>query len=231
MKLSQPVRLGAWILIGLNLLMSFGAIWIFMRMAPAIEIIIAQNQVSLQACEHMLAAVAMQDGEDPAAPQHLDSFTKALDTALNNITEPDEPGVLGDIRRSYAAAFAGNGVARRQTVAAILRLGEINRAAMIKADGKARQLGYAGAWGVVFMASGVFLTGLLFLRSLKKNLVDPLEEIDAVVGAFRHGDTLRRCTTKDGSRNIKQVFGNVNELLDGCCIPKGDGWLKKGGEK
>ena len=36
MRLAQSVRLGAWLLIGLNLLMALGAIGILMRMAPAI---------------------------------------------------------------------------------------------------------------------------------------------------------------------------------------------------
>ncbi|WP_459943551.1 hypothetical protein [Desulfocastanea catecholica] len=40
MKLLTMVRLGALLLIGLNVLMGLATIWVFMRMAPAIEIII-----------------------------------------------------------------------------------------------------------------------------------------------------------------------------------------------
>jgi len=43
MKLAQSVKIGAWLLIVLNLLMAFGSIWKIMRMAPAIKVIIAQN--------------------------------------------------------------------------------------------------------------------------------------------------------------------------------------------
>ena len=214
MKLGQSVRFGAWILISLNLLMSFGSIWVFMRMAPAIEIIIDQNEVSLQACEEMLAALLMKDRESPGTPPKIDAFHQALSRAANNITEKEEPPALDAIGRSYIKAFEGDDAALGRTVEAILQLGEINRAAMIKADRKARQLGAAGAWGVVFMATIVFLIGILFLRSLKKNLSDPLEEIDSVVSAFRKGDIMRRCTAKNPSRNIRQVFANLNDLLD-----------------
>ena len=35
MEHAQSVRLGAWLLILLNLLMALGAIWVLMRMTPA----------------------------------------------------------------------------------------------------------------------------------------------------------------------------------------------------
>lgn len=214
MKVSQSVRFGAWILISLNLLMAFGSIWVFMRMAPAIETIIDQNELSLQACEEMLAALLMKDQHKNGTPSRIESFHHALSRAVNNITEKEEPLALDTIGESYLKAFEGDDAQLRRTVEAILQLGEINRAAMIKADRKARQLGAAGAWGVVFMATVVFLIGILFLRSLKENLSDPLEEIDSVVSAFRKGDTMRRCTAKSPSRIIRQVFANLNDLLD-----------------
>ena len=214
MKVSQSVRFGAWILISLNLLMAFGSIWVFMRMAPAIETIIDQNELSLQACEEMLAALSMKDQHKNGTSSSIESFHRALSRAANNITEKEEPLALDTIGESYLKAFEGDDAELRRTVEAILQLGEINRAAMIKADKKARQLGASGAWGVVFMATVVFLIGMLFLRSLKENLSDPLEEIDSVVSAFRRGDTMRRCTAKSPSRNIRQVFANINDLLD-----------------
>lgn len=215
MRLAQTVRLGAWILIGLNLLMAFGSIWVFIRMAPAIEVIIDQNERSLQACEKMLAALALADNQETDITQLKASFAAALNNAQNNITEKDEPPALDAIDRDYAGAFEGDFAAKTRTVEAILSLGEINREAMVRADKKARQLGNAGAWGVVFMASAVFLTGMLFMRALKKNLVMPLKEIDAVLNAHRSGDTMRRCSGTRLSRDVRRVFNNVNALLDG----------------
>ena len=214
MRLAQTVRLGAWILIGLNLLMAFGSLWVFIRMAPAIEVIIDQNERSLQACERMLAALAVADNQETDITQLKASFAAALNNAQNNITEKDEPAALDAIDQDYVGAFDGNFAAKTRTVEAILLLGEINREAMVRADKKARQLGNAGAWGVVFMASAVFLTGMLFLRALKKNLVMPFEEIDGVLTAHQSGDTLRRCTGSRLSKDVRRVFNNVNAFLD-----------------
>ena len=58
MRLAQAVRVGAWILVGLNLLMAVGAIGIFNRMAPAIAVIIERNERSINACVDMLAIMA-----------------------------------------------------------------------------------------------------------------------------------------------------------------------------
>lgn len=214
MKLLTIVRWGALLLIGLNVLMALGSIWVFTRMAPAIEVIIEQNERSLEACEQMLSALALSRGDQLDSPTLKLSFKEALKTAQNNITEDEEPDALELIDRNYPTAFENNFKARMQTITAINRLGEINREAMVRADVRARQLGNGGAWGVVFMASAVFLAGLLFKRTLKRNLVKPLEEIQSVISANRQGDTMRRCSGADMSKDIKTIFDGMNELLD-----------------
>lgn len=85
---------------------------------------------------------------------------------------------------------------------------------MVKADRQARQFGNGGAWGIVFMASAVFIAGMLFMRSLKRNLVEPLEEIHSVIQAIRNGDSMRRCTGPDAPQEIKTIFSGINEVLD-----------------
>lgn len=214
MRLGQTIWLGAWILIGLNLLMAFGSIWVFIRMAPAIEVIIEQNERSLQACEKMLASLALADKHAADIPPLKASFSTALKNAQNNITEKKEPAALDAIDQNYTRAFEGDVASKVRTVDAILLLGEINREAMVRADKKARQFGSAGAWGVVFMASAVFFTGMLFMRALKKNLVMPLEEIDAVLTAHKSGNTMRRCTGIRLQKDIRRIFNNVNAFLD-----------------
>ena len=214
MTLARSVRMGAWLLIGLNLLMGLGCIWIFTRMAPAIEVIIDRNERSLQASEEMLASLAMITHEASRNDALKATFTQALQRAQNNITEAREPAALKDIESRSAEAFEGNMEARQHTVSAIILLGKINSEAMITADGKARQLGYAGAWGVVFMALSVFLAGILFIRSLSRSLVWPLEEIHRVIIAHRSGDTLRRCTVADLPKDAQRVLNDLNGLLD-----------------
>ncbi len=214
MKAAQSVRLGAWLLIGLNLMMALGSIWIFMRMAPAIEVIIERNERSLEACEEMLASLAMISHDAHADPALKTAFSDALQGAQNNITEKEEPAALESIKADYSRAFLGNETARRKTVAAIVLLGKINREAMIAEDRRARQFGNAGAWGVVFMAVSVFFAGMQFKRTVSRNLAAPLEEIHLVISAHRNGDALRRCTGSQLPADVKLVYSGINELLD-----------------
>ena len=184
----------------------------------------------------MLAALAMarppQENQEPvatqiygsetvdiAAPQQtlplINTFKEALKKSQSNVTESEEPEILGTINRYYVQAFQGDPEATLQTIQAIAKLSQVNRDAMEKADQRARQLGNAGAWGVVFMAALLFLASLLFLRSLRKNLIQPLEEIHAVTLAVRHDDHMRRCTgTHHCPKDIRVIFTELNELLD-----------------
>jgi len=213
MRLAHAVRLGGWLLVGLNLLMALGSIKVFMRMAPAIEGIIERNERSLQAGEEMLAALALA-GDEPMSEQRRIDFSKALDRAQNNVTEVDEGEILATIARFSPSAFAGQVEARGETVAAIVRLGVINREAMVKADLAAQQLGHAGAWGVVFMAVCIFLAGLIFIRIVTRRVVRPLEEVHAVITAQHRGEIMRRCSGTDLPREVKLVFSGINDLLD-----------------
>ncbi|WP_028579110.1 hypothetical protein [Desulfogranum japonicum] len=214
MKIAQPVQFGAWLLIVMNLFMAFASIWIFMRMAPAIEVIIARNAASLESCENMLTAllqanITIDDGSRP-----IERFRNALQNAEDNITEKKEPVVIRSIITYYPAAFTGDTLALAQTLSAIEALAEVNRKAMHRADIGAQQLGKAGAWAIVFMGTTSFIIGMIFLRSLQKNLSEPIEEIDAVITAFRQGASMRRCTMENPPQNIRKVFNNINELLD-----------------
>ena len=215
MRLAQAVRVGSWLLVGLNLLMALGTIWILMRMAPAMTGIIERNDRSLYACEEMLAALALA-GDDPASgeEQYRVRFQAALQRAEENVTEKGESAALKTIAADSPAAFAGDLGARRQTVAAIVRLGDINREAMTRSDKHFRQFAEAGIWGVVFMAIAVFIVGLLFIRSLLGRVVRPVEELHAVITGYRKGDTRRRCSGADMPQEVRAVFRGINEILD-----------------
>ncbi len=217
MGFAYRIRLGAWLLIGLNLLMAFGSIGVFLRMAPAIEIIIERNDRSLRACEAMLVSLAMPEvsGSD-GADLPFQVFEKALADARENVTEPYESEAIAEISRFFQPAFQKDDDSLKQTLSAILRLSDINRAAMVRADQKAKQLGTAGAWGIVFMAIAVFLCGLIFVRSMVRGVIQSLLEITAVMAAFRSGDTLRRCTHRPAAfpREMQVLFSHINALLD-----------------
>ena len=211
----QSVKFGAWAVIILNLLMAFGSIWIFMRMAPAIEVIITRNVVSLEATEEMLAILSQTGDDGPAAEPAYLAFQQALTQAKNNITEPAEASLLTRIQELQIQFFTGENTVRGQLASTLVKLGSTNRSAMRKADLHARQLGLGGAWAVVFMATAAFLVSMLFLRELKKNLLLPLEEMSAAVTAFNRGDTIRRCFYKNAPKSMQPLMQHINELMDG----------------
>jgi hypothetical protein len=194
--------------------MAFGSIWVFMRMAPAIEIIIEQNEKSLHACEEMLSILVLANPSANDVAQFESKFLKALDRANKNITEKEEPIAIEAISKNYAQAFEGSFEGKEKTVSAILQLAEINRRAMVVEDRKARQFGNAGAWGIVFMASALFLVGMLFMKGLKQSLVKPLEEILSVIQAVKTGDSMRRCIGTGAPRDILSIFDGINDILD-----------------
>lgn len=214
MRLAQAVRVGAWILVGLNLLMAVGAIGIFNRMAPAIAVIIERNERSIAACVDMLASLAVTGSDAAFSTAEAEAFRAAFIRARDNVTEQQEPEILERMDRGLPALFRGEAVARGAMVDDTRLLVRINREAMVRADGQAQQLGRAGAWGVVFMALAVFLAGVVFIRSLTARVVRPLEEIHAVFTAHRGGESMRRCSGADLPQDVVAVFTGINELLD-----------------
>ena len=66
------------------------------------------------------------------------------------------------------------------------------------------------------MALSAFLAGVIFIRSLTRRVVTPLEEIHTVIIAHRNGDTMRRCTGADLSQDVVAVFTGINDILDKC---------------
>lgn len=216
MRLAHAVRIGSWFLVGINLLMAVGTIGIFTRMAPAIAIIIERNDRSLKACEDMLALMAVTGSGAPFSAEQAQAFQTAFDRADSNITEPLEPEILKRLKSTLPSLFRGDTASRLAAVKATVQLGKINRDAMTIADQRAQQLGRAGAWGIVFMALSAFLVGVIYIRSLTRRVVMPLEEIHTVIIAQRNGDTMRRCTGADLSQDVAAVFTGINDLLDQC---------------
>lgn len=214
MRLAHAVRVGSWVLVGLNLLMAVGTIAVFSRMAPAIAVILDRNERTLQACEDMLAILAEVGDGNRFPPTEEQAFRKAYNRARDNVTEDQEPVALEQIEQHLQPLFAGDRSVRRQSVAAILHLGKINRDAMTVADQHAQNLGRNGAWGVAFMAISAFLAGVVFIRSLTRRVVTPLEEIHTVINAHRNGETMRRCTGVDLAQDVAAVFAGLNEILD-----------------
>lgn len=207
MQLSKGITLGAWLLISLNLLMAFGSIGIFLRMAPAIERINYRNARSLQACEKMLLALATENIA-------IAEFQAALDLAEGNITEPGEREACQNIQELFSTVLAGNTAGREKIASGIVELANRNRAAMNTAAKQAQSLGRAGAWSVAFMALLFFSTSVIFEQRLRRNILAPVEELGATLQAQQEGDYFRRCAGIGLSKDMKKVFSQINNLLD-----------------
>ncbi|ADD68057.1 conserved hypothetical protein [Denitrovibrio acetiphilus DSM 12809] len=216
MRNLHSFKIGAWLIISLNVLMAFGAIWMFMRMSPAIEQIIERNEVSLEACEDMLGAIAVYDGVRSDSLPAI--FAAALKRAENNITEKGETSAIEVISKTYESALAGDAEDKAKTINAIRLLGQINRHAMTKADMRAKQIGNAGAWGIVFMATIVFISSMMSVRFFNRHIAGTLEEINAVLRINKHGDKFRRCAGST-SKDSLFIYNEINSLLDRANFP------------
>ena len=218
MQLSSAIRFGGWLFLLLILLLGLGTIAIFTRMSPAIETILKQNEKSLQASEEMLVAVIRLQNESPDQQSDVNadskgSFRMAYETAAGNVTEPGEQELLNRISSHGEKAMSGDQNSVYDLVAAIQELSQINRKAMHLADDRARRLGNAGAWGVVFMALSVFTIGLVYLRTVSNQLIAPLNEIYEVVVKSKD-EPFRRCSRQNDSSDIRLLYERINKLLD-----------------
>lgn len=213
MKLSKSIKVGALLIIFLNLIMAVGSIWVFQRMTPSIENIINQNGRSLQASESMLSLLAERDLKTDREGL-MAHFHEQMEIAKNNVTEASETEPLEIIESNYVAAFRIGGESLKATLKALEALQDVNWNATYKADLRAKQIGNAGAWGVCFMGIFVFVAAIVFKRRVERNLLEPFEEIASVLSAQSKGDVMRRCTRYSSSTDVKKVYAQINDWID-----------------
>ncbi len=214
MRLRREFLAGVWTLLGLNVLLAFGAIGLLTRMSPAIRDILEENVVSIEAVEVMLSVLAVSGDEALVSAENRERFVQAQRRAEANVTESEEIPVLARIEAESRRAFRGERESFPALTRALLELSSINRAAMRKADEEARRLGTAGAWVAVFLAAFSLAAGLLVATRLERRLVYPLTEIDRVLKAIASGDRYRRCNVAGLPSEIRGLFESLNATLD-----------------
>lgn len=212
MKLRTEVLVYTALLAGLNLLLAFGAIGLFVRMGPAIERILRENVASIDAAEEILIEFATASGG--MTPEGRGRVETALKTIRTNVTEADESPVIARIEQRLDGAARGDAEARTAVIEDLRRLIAINRKAMTAVDEEARRLGAGGAWAAVFVGALSFGLSLLVIVLLRRRLLEPLLELHAVLAAARGGDRFRRCRAFDAAIEVKQAAQSVNTLLD-----------------
>ncbi len=213
MQAARTIRLGMWLVMGLQLLLAAGAIGILMRMTPALSEIMDHSSITLDSCQEMLAVLAASDPDEEAITGD-ERFQAALLRASAAATSTDERQALDAIAAGATGALAGDPQQRQQTITAITNLANASRHSMQQAGTGAQRLGRAGAWGVVFMALITFTVSQIILLGLYRLAVEPVEEIRRVLTAHSHGDTLRRCTTGGQPIAVRSLFNDLNHMLD-----------------
>ena len=216
MQSGKIITLSVWLMISFNLLLGFGAVWSFQRMAPEIREIFQRNVVSLESCENMFLALAGEKVD-------IAGFNKALKGAESNITEGGERETLRQIRKAFAALEKNTPGAKEMLLREISKLSFYNREAIVKSAGTTQRMRRAGAWGVVFMTFFFFIAALFFEQRLRRGFLNPLQELSTVLEAHRQGDKFRRCNSAEGSRDMKELFKSVNALLDSSGKEKDQG--------
>lgn len=212
MTLRGSFLAGVGALVLIHLATAFGAIGLLTRMGPAVQEILAENVYSTEASEDIMVALLLAvnglDGD------HEDRFASALSRARANVTEPEEIPVIEDLELFGPDALAGDPQALLGAVAAAERLIAINRDAMQRASVRALDLGATGAWAAVVLALTGFLVSAFVVRRVVRGVVEPVEELEAALAAYRRGDHYRRCQSRASSQELRQVFESVNVLLD-----------------
>lgn len=212
MPLRRDILLPVLALVVLNVALAFGAIGLFMRIAPAVEQILRDNVVSMEAAESMLRVLAQ--GHTEPGSRGAESFGRALSIARNNVTVAGEREVIQEIERLSPRALEGDSIARHQLIAELGKLGKLNHAAMRELDQRAHRLARAGAWAAVFVAVLALAINVIVIRTLERRVIVPLRELTQVLDAARQGDAYRRCVATEGPPDLRRALMQVNELLD-----------------
>jgi hypothetical protein len=213
-SVKRELQLGIGVLTLTMVLLAFGSIGLLSRMAPAIDQILKENMYSIQAAEDMMVAVALSVG-DAAADREIEGrFFGALERARSNVTLIEEPAVLDEIEEGYRRLLADPSASRQPILRALEELVAMNRQAMQETRDRASRLSEAGAWSMVLMAIFGFTAAVIVVIRTRRNVVEPLSEIQSVLTAHDEGDVFRRCQFKDASSEVRELMVTVNDLLD-----------------
>lgn len=213
MRIRDEIRLGVGALLAIQVLTMIAAVALLARMTPAIDQILENNEKSVRAVERMLLALAEPPprvGQPDLRGAH---FERALAEAEGNITEPEEQPVLERIGEHHEAALAGDPEALAVVRTLLWELGDINRQSMLAANSRAKRLGTAGAWVLVFLGLLGMVFSLALMRRARIKLISPVYELGSVLEACRAGDVHRRFNPSGASLEFQEVAAVVNQLV------------------
>lgn len=217
LRVRDELRGGIGLLLVLQFATAAAGIGLLGRTGPAIELILAENDTSLEAAEAALVVLATpapppSEGADPGAREA--ALAQAVARLRANITEDEETPMVRNLEADLAAAAQGVPAAVARVTAALAELTRINRASMRAADAAARRAATAGGWALTTLALFTVLLGLLLLRRFHRRLVVGLGELQAVSDAQLRGDPWRRVNAEGMATELEAVGRALNTLLD-----------------
>lgn len=211
--LKHELRIGIGVLVATLMVMAFTAIGLLSRMAPAIDRILEENVLSIEAAEEMLVVLTLS--REGTGHRDLDGrFFGALERARDNITEEEEREILDRVESGYRRFGEGATSALAPTVQAVQQLVRTNRAAMLTTRDRARRLSEAGAWAAVLIAIFGFAAGIVVVVRVQRRVVEPIDEIYAVTRSCVAGDPFRRCQPREAPGEVREIMTTLNTLLD-----------------
>lgn len=221
------------------------AVWSIFTLGRQSERILALNYRSVLAVQEMkqsseridsASLFAIAGRRDRAAAQIADyreRFEKELRAAEGNVTEPDEPFALKNLRQSWMGYQAELdrylALTDRQALesgyfrelepaflavkAAADRLLDINQGAMLRRSSEARQLARRTSVLLIATAGGALIVGLLLSMSLTRRLLRPLSVLTQAVARLGEGDFRARARI-DLNDEIGQLARQFNRMAD-----------------
>ncbi len=167
--------------------------------------VLSENYRSIEAAETMADALERQDSAvllGPAGAGQFQAnaprFADALEAAQGNVTVEGEGAAAADIERTYAAfAAAAAGGADYETAvrprfeaakAAVVRLRDLNEAAMVAASDRAAAEARRAVVRVVGVALGVLLLGVALSVALAARVSQPVRRMRAAAVRIAAGD-------------------------------------------
>lgn len=214
MRIAKSIKISIWCFILFNLAVAYCCIWIFARMLPSIEAVMANNETTIHASMGMMAMLTQENSGLIRRVKAQPKFEHFLREAESCVSEEGEQNYIDIIRLNYQAAFDRKKLEFNIVVDAIVQLERLNQKAMHNSIKQAEHMGRAGAWGIVFMAAMNFVAGLIFLHNLSIKFIEPLEEVEHTIDDFKKGNTMRRCVVSNQPMGMEKVMRNLNDLLD-----------------
>ncbi len=243
MRLRTRILLGYWYLVGLLVVSAVAAALGFHRLGSNIGTVLEDNFDSVRSSMLMLDALERQDsavlalllGDQRSAAlleEAEEIFARAVRSARDNVTIPDETSVLDEIERRYGRFASARDrllqevrerplqayeeetfprfIEVKESVFALL---DLNHRAMIEADEQAQRAARLRALGHGSLVLVALLSLVFLSQALGRSVLDRLSELASVAAAIATGDRQRRATATHHDE-LGSVGEQLNAVLD-----------------